>query len=100
MYVGKIVELAETEELFNHIQHPYTEALLSSAPTPDPRAKRKRVPLRGEVADPANPPRGCYFHPRCQYAKDRCKVETPLLRETRPGHWAACHFSEELALGV
>ncbi len=100
MYVGKLVEIADTEQLFNDIQHPYTEALLSSAPTPDPRAKRKHVPLKGEVPDPANPPSGCYFHPRCQYAKDRCKTEAPPLRETRPGHWAACHFSEELNLGV
>jgi peptide/nickel transport system ATP-binding protein len=100
MYVGKIVEIAETEELFTHIQHPYTEALLSSAPTPDPRAKRNRIVLQGEVADPANPPVGCYFHPRCRYAKERCKAEAPALRETRPGHWAACHFSEELELGV
>jgi peptide/nickel transport system ATP-binding protein len=100
MYVGKIVEIADTEELFNNIQHPYTEALLSSAPTPDPRAKRKRVSLEGEVPDPANPPSGCYFHPRCQYVKDRCRIEIPQLRETRPGHWAACHFSEELRLGV
>jgi peptide/nickel transport system ATP-binding protein len=100
MYVGKIAEIAETEELFNNIQHPYTEALLSSAPTPDPRAKHKRVSLEGEVADPANPPSGCYFHPRCQYVKDQCRTETPLLRETKPGHWAACHFSEELRLGV
>ena len=100
MYVGKIVEIADTEELFTDIQHPYTEALLSSAPTPDPRARRKHVPLIGEVPDPANPPSGCYFHPRCQYAKDRCKTETPLLRETRPGHWSACHFAEELDLGA
>ena len=80
---------------------PTTEALLSSAPTPDPRANRRsrRAALQGEVADPANPPSGCYFHPRCQYAKDRCKTETPLLREIRPGHWSACHFSEELELG-
>jgi peptide/nickel transport system ATP-binding protein len=99
MYVGKIVEIAETEELFTHIQHPYTEALLSSAPTPDPRAKRNRIVLQGEVADPANPPSGCYFHPRCRYAQARCKTDTPELREVRPGHWAACHFSEELALG-
>ncbi len=100
MYVGKIVEIADTEEIFTNIEHPYTEALLSSAPTPDPRAKRKRVMLKGEVADPSNPPSGCYFHPRCQYAKDRCKQEEPLLREIRPGHWASCHFSEELELGV
>lgn len=100
MYVGKIVEIAHTEDLFTDIQHPYTEALLSSAPTPDPRAKRKRIRLKGDVANPANPPSGCYFHPRCPYVKDRCKTEAPLLRETRPGHWAACHFSEELNLGV
>ncbi len=100
MYVGKIVEIADTEDLFIDIQHPYTEALLSSAPTPDPRAQRKRILLQGEVPDPANPPSGCYFHPRCQYAKERCKVEAPPLRETRPGHWAACHFSEELELGA
>jgi peptide/nickel transport system ATP-binding protein len=100
MYVGKIVEIADTEELFNDIQHPYTEALLSSAPTPDPRAKRKHVPLVGEVADPANPPKGCYFHPRCQYAKDLCKTDEPVLREITPNHWTACHFSEELELGV
>ncbi|MBN1967210.1 MAG: ABC transporter ATP-binding protein [Anaerolineae bacterium] len=100
MYVGKIVEIAPTEELFNSIQHPYTEALLSSAPTPDPRAKRKHVPLIGEVPDPANPPSGCYFHPRCQYAQERCKIEAPPLREVRPGHQAACHFSEELSLGA
>ena len=81
-------------------QDPYTEALLSSAPTPDPRAKRRQVRLVGEVADPANPPSGCYFHPRCQYAEERCKTELPLLRETKPGHWAACHFSEKLQLGV
>lgn len=100
MYVGKIVEIATTEELFTNVQHPYTEALLASAPTPDPRARRKRVPLKGDVANPANPPSGCYFHPRCPYAKERCKVEAPLLRETRPGHWSACHFTEELELGV
>jgi peptide/nickel transport system ATP-binding protein len=100
MYVGKIVEIADTEELFNNIQHPYSEALLSSAPIPDPRAKRKKVKLEGDVADPVNPPSGCYFHPRCQYAKDRCKTEAPSVRETRPGHWSACHFSEELQLGV
>jgi peptide/nickel transport system ATP-binding protein len=99
MYIGKIVEIADTEELFRHIQHPYTEALLSSAPVPDPKAKRKRVRLEGEVADPANPPSGCHFHPRCPYAQERCRTEAPLLRETRPGHWAACHFSEQLTLG-
>ncbi len=99
MYVGKIVEIADTEELFNHIQHPYTEALLASAPTPDPRATRRRVPPKGEVADPSRPPGGCYFHPRCLYVQDQCKTEAPPLREIRPGHWAACHFAEQLTLG-
>ena len=96
MYVGKIVEIAETEDLFKDMLHPYTEALLASAPTPDPRAKRKNKPLRGEVPDPSNPPKGCYFHPRCPYVQDRCKVEEPILREVKPNHWANCHFSEEI----
>ncbi|MEZ4668297.1 MAG: ABC transporter ATP-binding protein [Anaerolineae bacterium] len=96
MYVGKVVEVASTEDLFTDMQHPYTEALLASAPTPDPRIKNKRKPLTGEVADPANPPTGCYFHPRCPYAQERCKVEQPVLREVKPNHWASCHFSEEI----
>ncbi|MCA9887721.1 MAG: ATP-binding cassette domain-containing protein [Anaerolineae bacterium] len=96
MYVGKIVEVADTEELFEHVQHPYSEALLASAPTIDPRSKRDRKPLMGEVPDPSNPPSGCYFHPRCRFAKDRCKVEEPALREVRPNHWASCHFAEEI----
>ena len=100
MYVGKIVEISETDKLFSETQHPYTEALLSSAPTPDPRVRRKKVRLQGEVPDPANPPSGCYFHPRCVHARERCKSDTPLLRETRPGHWSACHFAEELDLTV
>jgi peptide/nickel transport system ATP-binding protein len=99
MYVGKIVELAATEDLFTHIQHPYTAALLSSVPVPDPRAKRHYVPLTGEVPDPANPPNGCYFHERCPFAKNECKTDAPPLREIKPGHWVACHFSETLALG-
>ncbi|MEO8397098.1 MAG: oligopeptide/dipeptide ABC transporter ATP-binding protein, partial [Chloroflexota bacterium] len=97
MYVGKIVEVATTEDLFTDMKHPYTEALLASSPTPDPRAKNKRKPLIGEVADPANPPKGCYFHPRCPYAQERCKVEQPVLREVKPNHWASCHFSEDIA---
>jgi peptide/nickel transport system ATP-binding protein len=98
MYVGKLVELAETNRLFTMPQHPYTEALMSNVPKPDPRLRGKREVLAGEVADPANPPSGCYFHPRCRYAQDRCKVETPPLREVQPGHFAACHFAGELAL--
>ncbi len=100
MYVGKIVEVANTEDLFKDVQHPYTNALLASAPTPDPRAKRKGKPLSGEVADPSNPPSGCYFHPRCPFVQERCKVEEPLLRETKPNHWASCHFAEEITFGA
>ncbi|GAB4518277.1 MAG: ABC transporter ATP-binding protein [Anaerolineae bacterium] len=100
MYVGKIVELATTDDLFNHPQHPYTEALLSSVLTPDPRARHDaaRIRLTGDVADPANPPSGCAFHPRCRYAQERCRIETPALRETREGHLVSCHFAETLAL--
>ncbi len=98
MYVGKLAELADTQSLFLSPQHPYTEALLSAVPRPDPDAKKKRIILQGEVASPANPPSGCYFHPRCPYAQEICKIETPPLRQVAPRHWAACHFSEELQL--
>ena len=98
MYVGKIVEMAETEELFLNPKHPYTEALLSAIPIPDPRLRRERIVLSGEVANPANPPSGCYFHPRCRYAKDICAKEEPEWREVNPGHFVACHFAEELKL--
>jgi len=98
MYVGKIVEMAETEELFLNPQHPYTEALLSAVPKPDPRLKMERVILSGEVANPANPPSGCYFHPRCRYAKELCKKENPQLKETNPEHQVSCHFAKELSL--
>ncbi len=98
MYVGKLVEMAPTAELYNRPKHPYTEALLSAIPVPDPRRRAKRIVLEGDVADPAHPPSGCYFHPRCQYAKDRCKTEAPQLRKVGPNHIAACHFAEELQL--
>ena len=98
MYVGKIVELAETEELYLRPKHPYTEALLSAVPKPDPRLQEEQIILSGEVANPANPPSGCYFHPRCKYAQNRCRQETPVLRELTPGHQVSCHFAEELAL--
>jgi peptide/nickel transport system ATP-binding protein len=98
MYVGKIVEVASTQELFSNPQHPYTEALLANVPKADPRQRSTRIVLKGEVADPSNPPTGCYFHPRCPYAKDRCKVETPELRDVGNGHQVACHFAEELPL--
>jgi peptide/nickel transport system ATP-binding protein len=98
MYVGKLVELTDTRRLFSMPLHPYTEALLANVPKPDPRLRSQRIVLQGEVADPSNPPSGCYFHPRCPYAQDRCKAETPALREVQPGHFAACHFAEELTL--
>ena len=100
MYVGKIVELARTDTLFTNPQHPYTEALLSAVPKPDPRLRGRgvRIRLEGEVADPSNPPSGCYFHPRCPYAQDRCRVEEPAFREVGNDHWVACHFAEDLDL--
>ena len=98
MYVGKMVELADTETLFNHPLHPYTEALLSALPVPNPRRHRNRIVLQGEVANPANPPSGCFFHPRCPYAQAVCKTDAPPLREVEPGHYASCHFAETLHL--
>ncbi|GAB4515808.1 MAG: dipeptide ABC transporter ATP-binding protein [Anaerolineae bacterium] len=100
MYVGKLVELAETEELYINPKHPYTEALLSAVPKPDPRlrSRGKRIVLEGDVADPSNPPSGCYFHPRCRYAKDICAQEEPRLRDIGNEHYVACHFAEDLQL--
>ncbi len=98
MYVGKIVEVAETEELYLHPLHPYTEALLSAVSVPDPEQGQDHMILPGEAADPANLPSGCHFHPRCQYAEDRCRTEEPTLIEARPGHFASCHFAGELEL--
>ncbi|MFN8447662.1 MAG: oligopeptide/dipeptide ABC transporter ATP-binding protein [Anaerolineae bacterium] len=98
MYVGRLVELAPTPRLYQKPQHPYSEALLGSIPRPDPARKRHRVTVTGEIPDPANPPSGCYFHPRCPYAQAICSRETPPLREVTPGQFAACHFSEQLTL--
>jgi peptide/nickel transport system ATP-binding protein len=98
MYVGKLVESAVTEELFRNPRHPYTEALLSAVPRPDPRRRSEPIVLQGDVADPANPPTGCYFHPRCRYCIDRCKTEAPVLREISPEHFVSCHRAEELQL--
>ncbi len=98
MYVGRLVELTKTRDLYYSPKHPYTEALMSAVPKPDPRMRSKRIVLQGEVADPSNPPNGCYFHPRCQYAQERCKTECPELREVKAGHLAACHFTETLNL--
>jgi oligopeptide/dipeptide ABC transporter ATP-binding protein len=94
MYLGKIVELTDRRSLFSMPLHPYTEALLSAVPVPNPKAKRKRIILSGDVPSPINPPSGCRFHTRCPYAFDRCKVEEPAMREVRPGHHVACHLRE------
>ena len=101
MYVGRVVEKAPTAEIFAHPRHPYTEALLSAVPIPDPRLRRRgqRIRLAGEVADPANPPPGCPFHPRCRYATEICKHEVPALRAITPeGHAVSCHHAETLTL--
>ena len=92
MYLGRVVELAESDELFDNPLHPYTRALLAAVPIPDPEveATREFRPVQGEVPSPINPPPGCVFHPRCPLAIDRCRQVRPLLRELRPGHWAAC----------
>nr|WP_196258185.1 oligopeptide/dipeptide ABC transporter ATP-binding protein [Pelagibacterium limicola] len=99
MYVGRLVEVGDTAEIFNKPLHPYTEALLSAVPQPDPRRRSsgKRVVLKGEIADPANPPSGCYFHPRCRYATDLCRTDTPQLRPVA-GRSVRCHYAEELDL--
>jgi len=94
MYLGKIVEIADKNSLFARPQHPYTEALLSAVPVPDPDAAKKRIILKGDVPSPINPPAGCRFHTRCPYAFDRCSVEEPPLQEVLPGHFAACHLRD------
>ena len=98
MYVGRLVELAATDKLYYSPKHPYTEALMAAVPKPDPRRRDRPIKLPGEVASPANPPSGCYFHPRCRYVKDICSKETPPLIEVEPLHFSACHFATELKL--
>ncbi len=90
MYLGKIVELAPADELFANPQHPYTEALLSAVPIPDPEVKRERILLPGDVPSPVNPPSGCRFHTRCMYAVESCSRQEPPFQEVSPGHWVAC----------
>ncbi len=98
MYVGRIVEVGGTDELFSAPKHPYTAALLSAQPEPDPRTRSRRIVLQGEVANPAAPPSGCYFHPRCPHAIERCRREAPAWREISRGRFVGCHRAEELTL--
>ena len=98
MYVGKIVELASKDDIFKQPKHPYTEALFSAVPNPDPFTVKARIILQGEVPNPANLPSGCYFHPRCQYAVERCVLEAPAFEQITPGHFVACHRARELTL--
>jgi oligopeptide transport system ATP-binding protein len=93
MYLGRIVEIAPARQLYTSPRHPYTEALLSAVPIPDPAVKRTRIVLQGDVPNPIRPPAGCHFHPRCPHVMERCRVETPLLREIEPGRKAACHLN-------
>jgi len=98
MYLGKIVELVEAEELFVNPKHPYTEALMSAVPVPDPDYKVERILLEGDVPSPVNPPSGCYFHPRCRYAKEICSKEAPAYRDLGSEHFVTCHFADALHL--
>ncbi|HQV68523.1 MAG TPA: ABC transporter ATP-binding protein [Thermoflexales bacterium] len=95
MYLGRMVELTDRKSLFDDPLHPYTKALLSAIPIPDPTIKRERTILQGDVPSPVNPPKGCHFHPRCPVAMDKCRVEDPKLKELKPGHMVACWVAEE-----
>jgi oligopeptide/dipeptide ABC transporter ATP-binding protein len=96
MYVGKIVELAPTRELFNDPRHPYTKALISAVPVPDPKKKMRRAILKGDIPSPITPPKGCRFHPRCTYAREICRDTIPELTEIRPGHTVSCHLVNQI----
>jgi oligopeptide/dipeptide ABC transporter ATP-binding protein len=93
MYLGRMVELTSRDDLFRNPLHPYTKALMSAIPIPNPTVKRDRIILMGDVPSPINPPSGCRFHPRCWMAKEICKEVDPPFEEKTPGHWAACHFA-------
>jgi oligopeptide transport system ATP-binding protein len=92
MYLGRVVEIATAKDLYANPRHPYTEALLSAVPIPDPKAKRKRIVLQGDVPNPIRPPSGCHFHTRCPIAVARCSKDVPHLKQTGEGHWVSCHL--------
>jgi peptide/nickel transport system ATP-binding protein len=96
MYLGKVVELADTDKLFRNPRHPYTEALMSAVLVPDPDAQAERIALEGDVPSPVNPPSGCYFHPRCRYADKICKLQIPMQRDLGDEHFVSCHFADKL----
>ena len=98
MYLGRMVEFGNTEALFEKPMHPYTEALLSAVPVADPTKQMERIPLEGEIPNPANPPSGCFFHTRCRYCTEKCRQEAPAYQELAPDHFVACHRAEELKL--
>jgi len=98
MYLGRMVEYGDTEQIFAHPKHPYTEALMSAVPVADPKYKIERIPLQGEIPNPANPPSGCYFHTRCRFCTEKCCNEAPNYYEIEPNHFVACHRAEELQL--
>ncbi len=98
MYLGRLVEIAATTELFNHPRHPYTEALLSAIPAADPDDPMRLIPLKGEIPSPLNPPSGCHFHPRCPYAREICQQSIPEWQELSPGHRVTCHLAKSLEL--
>jgi oligopeptide/dipeptide ABC transporter ATP-binding protein len=102
MYLGAMAEVADVGEIYEHPGHPYTVALLSAIPDPDPRHRKKRIILKGDIPSPANPPSGCRFHTRCWLRErlgnpERCSAETPELREVAPGHQVACHFTDQVS---
>ncbi len=94
MYLGRIVEIAPARDLYTAPKHPYSEALLSAVPIPDPAVRRRRIVLEGDVPNPIRPPSGCHFHPRCPHAMPRCTTEAPLLRQVGTGRMAACHLND------
>ena len=98
MYLGRVVELANAERLYSNPLHPYTEALLAAVPSTDPDRDRTKVILSGDVPNPANPPSGCHFHPRCRFADEICKQKAPEWRQLEPDHWVACHLAEDISL--